>query len=359
MFLQSLKKCNFAVESKCHEMHDINDSKVQVEIKLSLIVPVYNRPNEIDEFLNSLSKQTCKDFEVIVVEDGSSIKCDEIVDKYSSVLNITYYLNVKCGPGLCRNFGCEKATGNYCVILDSDCIIPPHYVKTVLDRLRNDYVDVFGGPDNVTSDFTDMQKAINYAMTSFFTTGGIRGGGEKLDKFHPRSFNMGFSKEVFNVTKGFPRLRFAEDIDFTIRIFKAGFRSALIKDAYVYHKRRADFKKFFRQVKGFGIGRINLFKRYPESLKPVHALPAVFLSGCLLLIILALLWSWIFILPIPLFALLLFVDSTIRNKSLKVGLLSVVACFVQLTGYGYGFILCIWKLLIVKDKKFIEWIDSF
>jgi len=329
------------------------------KINLSLIIPVYNRPSEVEELLESLSKQTYKDFEVIIVEDGSTIKCDGQVEKYSSKLNIRYFLNEKSGPGMCRNYGCEKAGGNYNVILDSDCIIPPHYIETVQKRLTSDYVDAFGGPDNVSDDFTVLQKAINYAMTSFFTTGGIRGGGEKLDKFHPRSFNMGFSREVFKTTKGFPKLRFAEDIDFTIRILKCGFSTALIKEAYVYHKRRTDLKKFFRQVRNFGIGRINLYKRYPETLKLVHAFPSIFVVGTLLLILLSIFWSFFFMTPLVLFSLLLLVDSTIRNKSICVGLLSVVACFVQLTGYGYGFLLSYWRIIVCPDKKFAEYVDSF
>jgi glycosyltransferase involved in cell wall biosynthesis len=329
------------------------------EIRLSLIVPVYNRPSEIEELLESLSKQTVKDFEVIIVEDGSSIKCDDIVEKYKSSLNVRYYLNEKSGPGMCRNFGCRKAAGNYNVILDSDCIIPPHYVETVQKKLNDEYVDAFGGPDSVNDDFTDLQKAINYAMTSFFTTGGIRGGGEKMDKFHPRSFNMGFSKEVFEATGGFPRLRFAEDIDFTIRIMKCGFKTALIKDAYVYHKRRADLKKFFKQVSHFGIGRINLYKRYPETLKPVHVMPSLFVLGSVLLVVLSVFLSWFFILPLVFFTLLLFVDSLIRYKNLHISLLSVAACYIQLTGYGCGFLLSFWKVLICRDKKFTEYIDSF
>lgn len=335
------------------------ETVVKRDIKLSLIVPVYNRPGEIQEFLDSLTKQTYKDFEVVVVEDGSTEKCDKIAESFMDRLNIRYFLNVKSGPGMCRNYGCEVASGNYNVILDSDCIIPPHYVATVKSCLEENYVDAFGGPDSVSDDFTDLQKSINFAMTSFFTTGGIRGGGEKLDKFHPRSFNMGFSDEVFKVTKGFPKLRFAEDIDFTIRILKAGFKTALFKDAYVYHKRRADFKKFFRQVRNFGIGRINLYIRYPETLKLVHTLPAIFVLGCLMLIVLSLFVSPLFLLPLAFYTLVLFADALARYKSLKVALMSVVACYTQLTGYGYGFLKSWWKLLIVKDKKFKEYVDSF
>ncbi len=335
------------------------ETVVKREIKLSLIVPVYNRPGEIQEFLDSLTKQTYKDFEVVVVEDGSTEKCDKIAESFMDRLNIRYFLNVKSGPGMCRNYGCEVASGNYNVILDSDCIIPPHYVATVKSCLEENYVDAFGGPDSVSDDFTDLQKSINFAMTSFFTTGGIRGGGEKLDKFHPRSFNMGFSDEVYKVTKGFPKLRFAEDIDFTIRILKAGFKTALFKDAYVYHKRRADFKKFFRQVRNFGIGRINLYIRYPETLKLVHTLPAVFVLGCLMLIVLSLFVSPLFLLPLAFYTLVLFADALARYKSLKVALMSVVACYTQLIGYGYGFLKSWWKLLIVKDKKFKEYVDSF
>jgi glycosyltransferase involved in cell wall biosynthesis len=321
-------------------------------ISLSIIVPVYNRPAELDELLRSLSLQTDRNFEVIIVDDGSAVKCDQVVENYRTLLNIKYFYKENTGPGLTRNYGAERAGGNYTIYLDSDCVLPNHYVSTVLNSLSRNYVDAFGGPDSADQNFSVQQKAINYAMTSFFTTGGIRGGGEKLDKFHPRSFNMGFSKKVFEKTGGFPSFRFAknlaagEDLDLSIQIGKLGFKTALIKDAYVFHKRRTNFKQFFNQVFNFGYARISIYKRHPESLKLFHFLPAVFFIGCIGLVMASVFISIYFLTPLIFFMLIVFTDSTLRNRSMIIGAISVYASFIQLFGYGAGFLKSFWQKVI-------------
>lgn len=314
------------------------------ELRISFIIPVYNRPQEIVELLDSLKEQTSKDFEVVIVEDGSTQKCDKEAKQYQSYFEVNYFYKENTGPGISRNYGCEKATGNYCIFLDSDCILPPHYVATVQDAFRKNYLDAFGGPDQAHESFTNLQKAINYSMTSFFTTGGIRGGGEKVDKFYPRSFNMGISKEVYKATGGFPSARFAdakaagEDIELSIKIYEKGFKVGLIKEAYVYHKRRTSLKQFFKQVYNFGYARITLHKRNKGSLKIVHALPAVFTIGVFGILILSIFISGYFAIPILLLALIFFVDATLKNKRIVIGVIAVLTSFIQLIGYGLGFI---------------------
>ena len=215
---------------------------------LSLIVPVYNRPQEVQELLESLAAQDNRDFEIIIVEDGSTVRCDRIVEQYKSAIDIKYFFKENSGPGLSRNYGAERAEGKYVVFLDSDCIIPRQYTQVVRQACQEAGVDAFGGPDRAHDSFTNIQKAINYSMTSFFTTGGIRGQKQSMEKFHPRSFNMGFSQEVLKATGGFSGLRFGEDIDMSIRIMAAGFKTCLLPEAYVFHKRRTSFRKFFKQV---------------------------------------------------------------------------------------------------------------
>ena len=248
-------------------------------MRYSVIIPVYNRPDEVDELLQSLTQQSFKDFEVIVVEDGSSIPCKPVTEKYQELLDVHYYDKPNSGPGQTRNYGVERSKGEYLIILDSDCILPEGYFLAVEEELQHEAADAFGGPDRAHESFTNIQKAINYSMTSFFTTGGIRGGKKKMDKFYPRSFNMGVRQEVYQALGGFSRMRFGEDIDFSIRIFKGGYTCRLFPGAWVYHKRRTDFRKFFKQVHNSGIARINLYKKYPESLKLVHLLPAAFTLG--------------------------------------------------------------------------------
>ena len=257
----------------------------------SIIIPVYNRPDEVRELLESLVGQTCKDFELLLVEDGSTRRCDEVAGEYSDRLTIRYFYKENSGRSLTRNYGMERAEGRYLVFFDSDCIIPPSYFETVRRRLEETYVDCYGGPDAAHRSFSRLQKAINYAMTSFFTTGGIRGGKGSMEKFTPRTFNMGFSKEVYNRVGGFADM-FGEDIDLSLRIRDAGFTTALFRDAYVYHKRRVSFRSFYRQVYVFGMARVDLYLLHPESLKLVHLLPACFVLGTAALVVGSFFWPW-------------------------------------------------------------------
>lgn len=327
-------------------------------MRYSVIIPVYNRPDEVDELLDSLTRQRFQDFEVLVVEDGSSVSCKSVVDKYAETLTIHYFYKTNSGPGQTRNYGAERSHGEYLVVLDSDCVLPPGYLEAVEVELRKEPADAFGGPDRAHESFTSVQKAINYAMTSFFTTGGIRGGKKKMDKFYPRSFNMGIRAEAYRALGGFSKMRFGEDIDFSIRIFKAGYRCRLFPSAWVWHKRRTDFRKFFKQVHNSGIARIDLYKKYPESLKLVHLLPAVFTVGVALVLLAAFRWVgslWL----LGIFMLVIFSDSSLKNKSLKIGILSVIAAFIQLVGYGSGFLLAWWKRCILGKKSFSAFEKNF
>ena len=335
-------------------------------MKYSFIVPVYNRPDEVDELLDSLTRQTLTGFEVIVVEDGSAVPCAEVCRKYADRLDLHYFDKPNSGPGQSRNYGVERALGEYVIILDSDVVLPEDYLQAVDDELRRSPADAFGGPDSAHSSFTDTQKAISYSMTSFFTTGGIRGGKKKLDKFYPRSFNMGVRREVYQRLGGFSRMRFGEDIDFSIRIFKAGCRCRLFPEAWVWHKRRTDFRKFFRQVYNSGIARINLYKKYPESLKLVHLLPMVFTVGVLSMLVLALvlllscpLCAWFPLLPLLLYALIILADSSRQNQSMRIGVLSIVAAYTQLMGYGFGFINAWWKRCACGRDEFAAFEKTF
>ncbi len=324
----------------------------------SLIIPVYNRPDEINELLDSLTKQTGDDFEVVIVEDGSTVSCRNEVAAYEGCLPIHYYEILNGGPGQARNYGATKATGDYLIVLDSDCILPPGYLTAVRNELDRTQADAFGGPDRASSSFTDVQKAINYSMTSFFTTGGIRGGKKEMDKFYPRSFNMGIRRSVYEALGGFSRMRFGEDIDFSIRIYKGGYNVCLFPAAWVYHKRRTDWRKFWRQVYNSGIARINLYKKYPDSLKLVHLLPALFTLGVAFFLIGSLFCQWS-LSPLLLYALLIFVDAAIRNKSPRIGLLSVAASYIQLLGYGCGFLSAVWNRLILKKGAYAAYEQTF
>ena len=320
----------------------------------SIIVPVYNRVDEVDDLLGSLSQQTSKDFEVILVEDGSSERCEAVVAKYEDKVDVKYFYKENEGRSIARNYGMERASGEYFLFFDSDCVIPERYVATLRDALRSGYADCFGGPDAAHDSFTDMQKAINYSMTSFLTTGGIRGGKVQLEKFVPRTFNMGFSRKVWEKVGGF-REMFSEDIDMSTRIRQAGFSISLIRDAYVYHKRRNNLKSFCRQTYVFGMSRITLYMLYPASLKLVHMLPAVFVIGVVTMALLSLLWSWWWIMPLAAYLLAVFVCALFSTKSLKISLLSVVTSVVQLGAYGLGFIKAyVWKVLLRHGRNVDE-----
>lgn len=312
----------------------------------SVIVPVYNRPAEVEDLMRSLAEQSLQDFEVMIVEDGSTVPCRDVVERYSDRVDVHYFYKDNEGRSLARNYGIERATGQYFIFFDSDCVIPCDYFKTLRAALESDYVPCFGGPDAAGDDFTDVQKAISFSMTAFLTTGGIRGGKVQLEKFVPRSFNMGYSRQVWERVGGF-REMFSEDIDMSTRIRQAGFAIRLIREAYVYHKRRTSIAKFARQTHVFGMSRITLKLLYPDSLKLVHTLPALFVLGCVALIVLALVWRWWAILPLVLYAVLLWVSALWSTRSLKIASLAVVTSFVQLWSYGTGFIRAyVWKILL-------------
>ena len=336
-------------------------------MKYSIIVPVFNRPDEVDELLESLVNQEEKDFEVIIVEDCSQIPCEDVCRKYADQLTLRYFMKPNSGPGQSRNYGAERAEGEYLLILDSDVVLPNGYLKAVRDELDREPADAFGGPDRAHDSFTDTQKAISYSMTSFFTTGGIRGGKKKLDKFYPRSFNMGIRRDVYMELGGFSKMRFGEDIDFSIRIFKAGKRCRLFPEAWVWHKRRTDFRKFWRQVYNSGIARVNLYKKYPESLKLVHLLPMVFTLGVALLLVISLVglvlanW-WLAATPLLLLFAYYYLNvcySWYYFHNFKANILSGIAAYVQLTGYGCGFIEAWWKRCVRKQDEFTAYEKNF
>ena len=335
-------------------------------VKYALIIPVFNRPDEVDELLQSLTAQTFTDFEVVVVEDGSAIPCKDVVGKYAGSLTIHYYTKENGGPGKARNYGVARTKAPYVIVLDSDAVLPPGYLAAIEAELAAAPCDAFGGPDRAHPSFTPMQKAINYAMTSFFTTGGIRGGKKKLDKFYPRSFNMGVRRTVYAELGGFSPMRFGEDIDFSTRIFETGHSCRLFPEAWVWHKRRTDLKKFFKQVHNSGIARINLTRLHPGTLKLVHLLPSVFTAGLAFLLLVTLaglaagclhaLWA---LTPPLLFALLVLVDATRAERSLSVGVRAVAASFVQLCGYGSGFLRAWWRQCVRGKSEFEAFKGNF
>lgn len=317
----------------------------------SIIIPLYNRPQEIDELLHTLTQQRYTQFEVIIIEDGSTLDAKDIVASYADRLDVKYFYKNNGGQGFARNYGFERAKGDFFVIFDSDCLIPIDYLEIVKNYLLAHQLDAYGGPDGAHPSFTPVQKAISYSMTSPFTTGGIRGNKKHIGQFHPRSFNMGISREVWERTGGFILTRLGEDIEFSIRIQSMGFKIGLIPEAIVFHKRRTDLKQFYKQLHFFGRARINIYKHFPSELKMVHFFPALFT-----LFLLATLVFNAFDLSlaefcntlIAIFILLIFFHSWKVNKSAKVAFLSIAASFVQLTAYGLGFMQDFWKRIILS-----------
>ncbi|MGM9803145.1 MAG: glycosyltransferase [Muribaculaceae bacterium] len=320
----------------------------------SVIVPVYNRRDEVRDLMESLANQDLQDFEVLIVEDGSTEACADVVEPFKGRVDVHYHYKSNEGRSIARNYGIERAVGEYFVFFDSDCVIPPHYFSTLKRHLNEHYVPCFGGPDAAHESFTDVQKAINFSMTAFLTTGGIRGGKVQMEKFVPRSFNMGYSRKVWQQVGGF-REMFSEDIDMSTRIRKDGFEIGLIREAFVYHKRRVDLKKFSRQTYVFGMSRITLKLLYPDSLKLVHCLPAVFVLGVTALVLLSLLWRWWAILPLAAYVLALWVTALASTRSLKIACIAIVSSFVQLGSYGIGFIKAyVWKILLGHGRDINE-----
>jgi len=318
---------------------------------ISLIIPVYNRPDEIEELLESLTLQTFnEDYEVVIIEDGSTVACSDVVDNYTDKLNISYFFKENTGPGDSRNFGMRQAKGEYFIILDSDCIIPPGYMANVAGSLAANYADCFGGPDAALDSFSDVQKAINFTMTSFLTTGGIRGKSEKIEKFQPRSFNMGLSAKAFNASGGFGNIHPGEDPDLSIRLWKLGFSTSLYPDCFVYHKRRIDWQKFYKQVNKFGKARPILDLWHPEYKKITFLFPSLFITGLAISLILMLININIFLYFYTLYFVILLVASTLQNRSIKIGLLSLVAVVIQFYGYGTGYLRSLVLVHILRQR---------
>ena len=322
-------------------------------MKFSIIVPVYNRVDEVTDLLDSLSRQTVNNFELVLVEDGSTQPCEDVVKLYKDKFPIQYYYKENEGRSIARNYGMERANGDYFIFFDSDCVVPEDYFEKLQKQYEANPVDCFGGPDAAHESFSTTQKAINYSMTSFLTTGGIRGGKISLEKFTPRTFNMGFARKVYEKIGGF-REMFSEDIDMSTRIRNAGFSMTLYPDQYVYHKRRVDFKKFFRQVYVFGMSRITLKLLYPGSMKAVHFLPAVFVLGSIALILLAIFVSPYWILPLVVYLTAIFVATICVTKSLVIALKAVPASIIQLSGYGLGFIKAYVNKIILRRGRNVE-----
>lgn len=321
--------------------------------RFSVIVPVYNRVDEINDLLESLSAQTCRDFEVIIVEDGSTEPCGDLVRSFAGKVNVRYFYKPNEGRSIARNYGIDRSSGDYLVFFDSDCVIPRDYFAILSAELDRQPLDCFGGPDAAHESFTPVQKAISFAMTSFLTTGGIRGGKVQMEKFVPRSFNMGYSRNVYDTVGGF-REMFSEDIDMSTRIRQAGFSIGLIHPAHVFHKRRVDFARFWRQVYVFGMSRITLKLLYPDSLKLVHTLPALaVIIGVLLLLLGIFVTPW-FLLPIGIYLLAIFLSAWIATRSLGIALRAVPASVVQICGYGCGFIKAFFTKIILRRGRNIE-----
>jgi glycosyltransferase involved in cell wall biosynthesis len=320
----------------------------------SIIIPLYNRPQEIKELLETLTLQTYKQFEVLIIEDGSVNDAEEVVKEFAGKLDIKYFVKPNSGQGFSRNYGFERAKGDYFVVFDSDCLIPADYLQIVNDSLAKNWLDAYGGPDDAHPSFTATQKAISYSMTSPFTTGGIRGNKKGIGQFHPRSFNMGISRQVWEKAGGFIITRLGEDIEYSIRIHSMGFKIGLIPEAKVYHKRRTNFLQFYKQLHFFGRARINVYTFFPQQLKAVHFFPAVFTLFIIFTVIVNILRWQIAVLcniMLAIFILLIFFHSWWKNKSVKIAFLSVIAAVIQLTAYGLGFMQDFWKRIILKQTK--------
>lgn len=319
----------------------------------SIIVAVFNRPLELEELLSSLCKQSYTEFEVVIVEDGSTDTSKAVCDAFSDRLSISYFFKDNSGPGLSRNYGCRRATGDYFLFLDSDCTVPPTYMQAVNNAVTELNLDAFGGPDREDDSFSPMQKAISYSMTSFLTTGGIRGGSLRVGgAFHPRSFNMGISRRVFNETDGFANMRFGEDVEFSIRMIEAGFTVRLINDAWVYHKRRTDLGKFFKQVHNSGMARIDITLLHPTTLKLTHFFPTAFFVYLLVALFYTcfIVDGHLALFPLLVYITAIFIDALIRFQTFKLALLSIVTSFTQLIGYGIGFVRALFLRVILGKK---------
>ena len=320
----------------------------------SIIVPVFNRPDELGELLASLDKQEFRDFEFILVEDGSRDKSDKVLEAYRGRFPYKYLDRENQGPSLARNTGMEVAEGEYLLFVDSDCILPADWLLKISESLKEKPVDCFGGPDRAAEEFNDVQKAISFAMTSFFTTGGIRGGSRQLDKFHPRSFNLGINRQLYKEMGGFPltRMHPGEDMVFSIELIRRGYKTALFNNAWVYHKRRSTLKQFFRQVYRFGYTRYVISKIYPDTKKIIYYFPSLFLIGLILLMLAGAVFHIFYFIPVLFYVILIFLSAAIANSSIKVGAISVLSSIIQLCGYGWGFLRSMYHVEVLEKDVY-------
>lgn len=330
-----------------------------VSPKFSVIIPVYNRPQEVRELLESLSVQQHKEFEAIIVEDGSTIRCEDICKEFSDRIPVSYHYKENGGPASARNFGAQWARGEWLLFFDSDCIIPDKYFEYVSAELAEQECQLFGGADRSHPSFTTLQKAIDYSMTSIITTGGIRGNRKSADKFYPRTFNMGIKKTVFDQIGGFSNMRFGEDVDFSYKVKEGGYDSRFFPNAWVYHKRRNTFRTFFKQVFNSGIARIHLSKRHPGTLKLVHLLPSAFVLGCIFFIIISAIWSWWCITPLVLLCGIIFADAIAGKREIKTAFAAIAASFTQLWGYGSGLLIGWWNICILGKSNYAAFVKNF
>lgn len=321
-------------------------------IDFSFIIPVYNRPNEIKELLESfLNFEGQHTYEIVIVEDGSTETSESVVELFNNQLDISYYFKQNSGPGDSRNYGMQKAKGNYFIILDSDVLLPANYLNEVKTFLEASYYDCFGGPDAAHSSFSNLQKAINFSMTSFIATGGIRGGKQKnIEDFQPRSFNMGLSKKAFLASGGFGKIHPGEDPDLSLRLLKLGFKTSLIETAFVYHKRRVSWSKFYKQVHKFGMVRPILNQWHPDSKSIVYWFPTVFSLGFMISIVMAIFQIHLLLYFYELYFATAFILALISNRSLSVAFQALLAIIIQFFGYGYGFSKSTFKLVILGRK---------
>tara|TARA_R110002012_G_scaffold303710_1_gene505719 strand:- start:18033 stop:19040 length:1008 start_codon:yes stop_codon:yes gene_type:complete len=322
-----------------------------MQLEFSFIIPVFNRPNEIDELLHSFRNLNLhKNFEIVIVEDGSTKTSEDVIKRYQEQLHISYFTKANSGPGDSRNYGMQHAKGNYFIILDSDCILPPDYLHIVTSFLKNNFIDCFGGPDAAHENFSDLQKAINFSMTAFITTGGIRGNKKQINKFQPRSFNMGLSKDAFIKTGGFGNIHPGEDPDLSIRLWKLGYQTALISEAFVYHKRRISWTKFYKQVSKFGLVRPILNRWHPETKKITYWFPSLFILGLLVAFVLAVFSYFQLFALYGIYFLVVFLIALRSTRSLKIAIQSIFATMIQFTGYGFNFLKSI-TILRISNKK--------
>lgn len=322
-----------------------------MQLEFSFIIPVFNRPNEIDELLHSFRNLNLhKNFEIVIVEDGSTKTSEDVIKRYQEQLHISYFTKANSGPGDSRNYGMQHAKGNYFIILDSDCILPPDYLHIVTSFLKNNFIDCFGGPDAAHENFSDLQKAINFSMTAFITTGGIRGNKKQINKFQPRSFNMGLSKDAFIKTGGFGNIHPGEDPDLSIRLWKLGYQTALISEAFVYHKRRISWTKFYKQVSKFGLVRPILNRWHPETKKITYWFPSLFILGLLVALVLAVFSYFQLLALYGIYFLVVFLIALRSTRSLKIAIQSIFATMIQFTGYGFNFLKSI-TILRISTKE--------